>query len=126
MSPDPLHAAFDRFLSDRDEAALLAAIAEHGGRAPSIDLDCPVAHRICDVCLGGSGYRVVRVADPDDHTTKLYIYAMDSKALSFAKPGVPFRLQGEALWQWVEDELRSPTEDRVDWSRYDASLGNDA
>jgi hypothetical protein len=124
MNADPLHAAFERFLKDRDEAALLAAVHRSGGRAPSADEDTPVAHRIRDVLLGGSAYRVVRVADPDDRTTKLYIYPTD--APSFAQPGVPFALQGEALWQWVEDELHSPTEGRVDWRRYDPSLADDA
>ena len=68
---DPLHAAYERFVSDGDEAALLAAVRQHGGHAPSKELDTPVAHRICDVRLGGSGFRVVRVADPSDRTTKL-------------------------------------------------------
>src|SRR5688572_30793675 len=114
MTADALHVAFARFLSDRDAAALLAAVREHGGRAPSKDVDYPLSHRICDVRLGGSGFRVVRVADQDDHTTKLYIYPTGSP--SFTEPGVPFRLQGEALWQWLEDELRAPTEaeDSVD------------
>jgi hypothetical protein len=124
MAADPLHAAFERFLRDRDEAALLRAVREHGGRAPSKDLDCPVAHRICDIQLAGSGFRVVRVADLDDRTTKLYIYPTDSP--SFTQPGVPLRLQGEALWRWVDDELRCPTEGRVDWSHYDASLRDEA
>ena len=126
MAADPLHVAFERFLSDGDQAALLAAVREFGGRAPSKDLDSPVAHRICDVQLDGLGFRVVRVADPDDRTTKLYIYPTDSP--SFTQPGVPFRLQGEALWRWVEDELRSPADvdEQVDWSRYDPSLQHDA
>jgi hypothetical protein len=91
MKADPLHAAFESFLSGRDEAALLAAVQQYGGRAPSKGVDFPVAHRICDVQLGGSGFRVVRVFDPDDHTTKLFIYPTDHPL--FAQPGVPFRLQ---------------------------------
>src|SRR3954470_15565183 len=100
MAADPLHAAFERFLSDRDEAALLAAVRQFGGRAPSKDLDYPITHRIRDVRLGGSDFRVVRVADSDDRTTKLYIYPTDVPA---TQPGVPFQLQSEPLWRWVED-----------------------
>ena len=124
MAIDPLHTAFDRFLRDRDEEALLMAVREFGGKAPPEDLDCPVAHRICDVQLCGSGFRVVRVADREDRTTKLYIYPKDSKSLSFTRPGVPFRLQGDALWRWVDDELRHPRDidDRMNWRLYDPSL----
>jgi hypothetical protein len=124
MPTDPLHAAFERFLRDRDEAALLAVVHEHGGRAPSKEVHYPVAHRICDVRLGGSVFRVVRVADLDDHTTRLHIYLTDSPSLT--QPGVPFRLRGEALWRWLEDESKSPHDAPADWSRYDASLRGDA
>src|SRR5687768_13996152 len=120
MAADPLHTAFERFERDRDEEALLAAIREHGGRAPSKDVYFPVAHRSCDIRLGGTGVRVGRVADPDDRTTKLYIYPADSESLT--EPGVPFRLQGEGLWRWVEDEARSPSKGPVQWGRYDRSL----
>jgi hypothetical protein len=120
MAADPLHNAFERFLDDRDEAALLAAVRRYGGRAPSKDVDHPVAHRICDVQLDGSGFQVARVFDPDDKATKLYIYPTDSPSVT--QPGVPFRLQGAALQQWVEDESRSPTKGPVQWSRYEASL----
>jgi len=124
MAEDPLHAAFERFLSKRDEGAFLIAIQQFGGRAPSTDVDFPVAHRICDVQLDGSAFRVVRVFDPADHTAKLYIYPTDSP--SFASPGVPLQLGGAALQQWVEDELRSPADDRAEWSRYDPALRDDA
>lgn len=90
MSIDPLHMAFE------------------------------IAHRICDVKVGARGFRVVRVFDPDDDSTKLYIYRTDVPA--YTTPGVPFGLQGAALRHWAEGELRSPFEDRVDWSRCDESL----
>jgi hypothetical protein len=123
MPADQLQAAFERFLVDRDEFALLAAVHRHGGRAPSQGLDSPVAHRICDVHLVGSGYRVVRVFDPDDHSTKVFIYPTDSPAYDVL--GVPFALQGAALQRWVEDELKSPTRGPVRWSTYDPSLRDD-
>jgi|SRR5687768_10519442 hypothetical protein len=123
MPGDPLQAAFGRFLVDRDASALLAAVHRHGGRAPSQGLDSPVAHRICDVRLGGCGYRVVRVFDPDDHSTKVFIYPTDSPAYTVL--GVPFGLRGAALQRWVEDELKSPTRGPVRWSVYDPSLRDD-
>ncbi|WP_457426284.1 hypothetical protein [Roseateles sp. P5_E7] len=119
LTADPLQTAFERFLTDGDDAGLLAAVSEFGGRAPSEDLDCPIAHRICDVRLGQADFRVVRVADLGDRTTRLYIYPTVSAS---TQPGVPFALQGAALWRWIEDELQSPTDERVDLSRYDASL----
>lgn len=73
--------------------------------------------------LCGSTFRVVRVADPDDRTTRLYIYPTDVPSLT--ETGVPFRLQGEALWQWLEDESASPAKAPVDWTRYGASLPDD-
>jgi hypothetical protein len=123
MSTDPLQEAFERFLIDRDESALLAAVHRHGGRAPSRELDSPVAHRICDVQLGGSGYRVVRVFDPDDRSTKVFIYPTDSPA--YTALGVPLALQGGALQRWIEDELKSPTRGPVRWSSYDPLLRDD-
>jgi len=124
MAADPLHAAFERFLSDGDEGALLAAVQEFGGRAPSKDVAWPDAHRICDVRLGSSFFRVTRVLDTEDHTTRLYIYPTDVPSLD--QPGVPFRLQGDALRRWVEDETHSPTKGPARWSRYAASLQDDA
>jgi hypothetical protein len=124
MAADPLHAAIERFLGDRDERALLAAVQEYGGRAPSNDADWPDQHRICDVKLGGFFFRVTRVLDTVDHTSKLYIYPTDVPQLD--QPGVPFGLQGDALARWVEDETRSPTKGPVRWSRYLASLQDGA
>ena len=123
MAADPLQAAFERYLADCNESALLLAIQRYGGRAPSCDFDWPSAHRIGDISLGGSSYRVIRVFDPDDRSTRLYIYSTNSP--HNAEPGVPFRLQGEALQRWIEDELQLPTKAPVPWSRYDSSLSDD-
>ncbi len=100
---DFLDEAFARFTDDRDEAALLASIEQHGGEAPPKELDTPIAHRICDVCLGGVGYRVVRVYDRGDDSTKLFIYP--TKVPSYDRPGIPFERRGAALREWVEEEL---------------------
>jgi hypothetical protein len=113
MGVDLLAKAFERFTIDHDEAAFMAAIQQHGGHSPSSDLDCPIAHRIRDVSLGGDAYRVVRVYDVDNRTSRLYVYPSETPG---EQPGVPYELSGDALHQWVVDELNDPSDGDTDWS----------
>lgn len=121
---DDLQTAFEKFIVSGDETAMIAAVRRQGGRAPDPELDCPIAHRICDIELLGSPYRVVRVFDPDDESTQLFIYP--TSCPSFDQPGDPIGLQGEALRRWVTDELENPTTGPVDWTQYDPALVGDA
>ncbi len=115
MGVDLLAKAFERFTVDHDEAAFMAAIRQHGGHSPSSSLDYPMTHRIRDVSLGGDAYRVVRVYDVDDRTSRLYVYPSETPG---EQPGVPYELSEDALHQWVVDELNDPTDGDTDWSKY--------
>ena len=117
---DRLQQAFEQFQSDGNADRFLIAIFEFGGYPPDSELDTPIAHRICDVNLNDVGYRIVRVVDVDDRSTRLFIY--QTEIPNFKSSGVPYALQGDALFQWVMDELENPTEWEVDWGRYDPSL----
>lgn len=121
---DLLQEAFDLYLANGDAEALYDAVQRHGGRAPDRSLDCPISHRIGDIELHGRAFRVVRLADPDDRTTRLFIYPTENP--SDSHPGVPIALRGEALWRWIRDEMECPTEGETDWSRYVPSQSGDA
>src|SRR4051794_26098542 len=54
MAADPLHAAFERFLDDRDERALLDAVHQYSGCAPSMDAE------IVDASRAAAGVLTVR------------------------------------------------------------------
>ncbi|WP_425396630.1 hypothetical protein [Aeoliella sp.] len=115
MSQSPLQAAYETFLGTHDEHELLAAVELHGGIAPPQEADCPLAHRIHDIELCGSWYRVVRVVTLPEGNSDLLIYATDTPGKS---AGVPYSLTGEGLLRWVHDELNEPTEGKTNWSKY--------
>jgi hypothetical protein len=115
MNPKPLQIAFEKFLMDRDEAALLATVREHGGRPPPEKLREPFVHRICDIPLKGEAYRVARAYHRDDDTVEIFIFP--TKTPGFDVPGVPYALKGDGLRKWIEDELPRRRMN-VDWSQY--------
>ena len=112
---DLLAQAYEQFLTDADEALFKAAIVQHGGSAPSSELDCPIAHRIQDVLVCGDWYRIVRVYDPDDRSSRMFVYPTETPG---EQMGVPYELSGAALHQWVMDELKEPTDGDTDWTKY--------
>ncbi len=114
MVTDLLAQAYERYLTDEDEASLKAAILQYGGIAPSPDLDCPIAHRIRDMIVCGDWYRVVRVYNTDDRTCRILIYPTDTPG---QQAGVPYELSGEMLHRWVMDELQEPTDGATDWKQ---------
>jgi hypothetical protein len=109
-------AAWERFLADKDAAALLAAVRANPPLRRPVDADYPEYHRLRDVDLGGEAYRVCRLVDPDDGRERLFIEPTDVPA--FDSEGVPYWLRGEALRRWVRDETEYPADDETDWESY--------
>jgi len=108
MPSDPLTASYERYLDDHDEDALLSAIKLYGGFGPPEDLDCPLAHRICDIRISNADFRIVRIYNLDDRSSKLLIYPTDTPG---PQKGVPFEMQGDRLHKWVMDELATNDDD---------------
>ena len=113
--PHNLKDAYERFLRDNDEAALLAATEALPRHSLSNDVEYPEVHRICDIRLLGKTFRVCRLVDVDDGEVRVFI-----EPTSFAsdEPGVPYWLQGERLLGWIRDETESPSKGPVNWDAY--------
>ena len=90
--------AWEQFLSDADGTALVAALRSLPTRGPLRDVGYPEYHRLCDVELCGSAYRVSRLVDPDDGRERLFISPTDHP--DYHARGVPYWLQGAALARW--------------------------
>ena len=118
MASDPLTLAYSQFLDDGDVTSFLEAISQHGGRAPSDDVDYPHSHRICDVTLDSRGFRICRVYDVDDRSSRLFVFPSDYVS---DHTGVPFWLTGDALHRWVVDEAESPAKAEIDWEQFRAN-----
>ena len=120
MDISPLQSAYESYLCTHDDAALLSAIQTHGGNPPPEEVDAPLVHRINDIQLDGTWFRIVRVVSLPTGTTELLIYPTDCGS---DNPGVPYCLTGEGLLRWVHDELNSEADDwdtwpATDWSKY--------
>ena len=120
METSPLQSAYESYLGTHDDAVLLTAIQAYGGDPPPEDIDTPLVHRINDIQLHGTWFRVVRVVSLPAGNTKLLIYQTDCGS---DVPGVPYSLTGQRLLRWVHDELSSEADDldtyrETDWSRY--------
>jgi hypothetical protein len=99
--------AFERFLRDHDAAALLAA-AGPAREEPPGQAEFPEVHRLCDVVVGGNGWRVARVVDVVTGESRLFVEETD---VPLPEPGVPYSLQGDALLEWVRAETESPSDE---------------
>ena len=107
--------AYQRFLRDNDEAALLAAIGALPRHLLSKDVEYPEVHRICDIRLLGKTFRVCRLVDVEDGEVRVFI-----EPTSFAsdEPGVPYWLQGERLLEWIREETECTSKGPSDWDAY--------
>ena len=112
-----LKMAFEQFLVDQDASALVAELRFNRCRPPK-DASYPNLHRVLDFIHESNGYRVTRLVAADSED--IFIESSD-----FANPdetGVPYRLQGLQLRQWMDDatEKRAPelNSGEVDWGYY--------
>jgi hypothetical protein len=109
--------AWEQFLADSDEGALLAVIRRQPRRPPPQDVDYPEWHRVCDVQLCGEPYRVLRLVDVVDGEERLFA-APGTTPEGEKRGGVPYWLQGEALLHWITDETARPAKGPIDWEQY--------
>jgi hypothetical protein len=115
VKTDVIRRAWERYLVDGDAVALLTAVREQRcGPLPGAEY--PELHRICDIDLCGRAYRVLRYVDRAGGDPELFLVPTDVPGLD--QPGVPYWLQGNALIQWIHDEIERPAEDQVDWEQY--------
>jgi hypothetical protein len=106
--------AWERFLAGGDGSALLNTFRYQA--ATGVDAKYPALHRLRDVLLEGAAYRVCRQVDLESGQERLFIDRTDVPDCD--GEGVPYRLQGDALLAWVEDELEHPAKGEVDWDAY--------
>jgi hypothetical protein len=108
--------AWEQYLVDNDAVALLALLQSLPTRKPLREATYPIHHRLCDIELGGRGYRVTRLVDLDDGRERLFIEPTDVP--HYGETGVPYWLQGSGLIRWIRDEEALPTDDEIDWESY--------
>lgn len=108
----PLRVAYEKYLHDCNVAQFANAIEQHGGIEPPPEVDLPIVHRICDVYLEDKWYRIVRVYDLSSREWDMLVYATNA---GNDQLGVPYRLQGSGLHQWVIDELAIASDEDSDW-----------
>jgi hypothetical protein len=111
-----LKKAWEEYLNSSDSDALLSAIERHANPVP-LGATYPNFHRVCDLQIGFTSFRVSRLA-ADSET--IFISPCDTP--NFARTGVPYWLQGEQLQRWIrletglEEDDRFQAEADVDWN----------
>lgn len=82
--------------------------------------DYPQHHRLCDIRLHGEPFRVTRCVICGE---RLHAFRIANGAWG-SRSGVPLWLQGEALQQWIADELAAQEDEEksvdspTDWDQY--------
>lgn len=107
--------AWEKYLDDANESALLSAIESNKSKIPDT-FDYPYVHRICDIKLNGKPFRVVRVVDIKKKVIMLSINPTNTPR--FQESGVPYELKGEKLFKWIEAEEENPSKEDTDWNVY--------
>ena len=107
--------AWQKFLNDRNEEELKEQI-DNNPIDISINAEYPYFHRLQDISLCGSTYRVNRLFDSETHTEEIIIE--ETSHPRFDEPGVPGWLTGDKLQKWIIDEVREPAKGPVSWEKY--------
>ena len=107
---------WEAFARDGNAAPVLAFLRAH----PQTGVPCghgyPALHRVRDVMLGDTPYRLSRCSICDE---ELSLAAIDPPtAARLDDAGVPYWLTGERLRDWVEDERRQPSKGPIDWEQW--------
>jgi hypothetical protein len=118
MSPwrTELRATWERYLRDGQAEPLARFLASHPEAVRACGHTYPLLHRIRDVVAGDAAYRVLRCAACDEDLT------IQPIAAELARPdddGVPYRLTGPRLRQWVVEETEHESDGPVDWRNYE-------
>jgi len=109
-----LKEALQVFFDSDDKTQLAEFIADNACLNINMDGEYPDEHRIIDLRIGDSCYRIGRLSSQNDLLSIEKI--PDSKF--HEEPGVPFWLEGESLRQWVMKEKEEPSKGPVDWEKY--------
>ncbi len=108
-----IKAALESFLDKSDPNSLQHLLTDNSVVCAGVNGDYPNLHRIMDILIGKSWYRVCRKASADEQLFFVPIDAPDNTV-----PGVPLWLEGEQLRKWIEDEEAEPSEGPINWDKY--------
>ena len=113
--------AYTQFLEDSNAESFLSVIESHGGYDEDTGLDYPFVHRINEIYLDGTVYRIIRTYDVETRDSKLFVYPTDIAEKHAGTPGVPHELKGNDLHQWILDESDKPLDvdnEKTNWEHY--------
>ncbi|QOV91196.1 hypothetical protein [Humisphaera borealis] len=110
-----LKLAWERYLADGNAAQLLHLLQTASDAKRCIHA-YPSLHRICDIIVEKHPYRVMRCVACNE---TLFIEPISFEVAKLDQPGVPYRLNGDRLRQWVSDETLYAPKEVVDWAKYD-------
>lgn len=104
--------ALFRYIESGHVSELREILVSHPNLVSGGSGDYPDVHRLMDVVIDGSGFRVCRRIS-------------DGKSIRFAPindisnvPGVPLWLSGERLILWAAHEEENPADSPFDWIQY--------
>lgn len=89
---------WDSYLQDNSTTHFLAVSEKLSFKIPAI-YKYPSLHRICDVEISGSPYRVMRLV-----FHKEFIFINPCEIPNYDNPGVPYWLTGQSLTNWIQDQ----------------------
>ncbi|HEX8915684.1 MAG TPA: hypothetical protein VF796_25240 [Humisphaera sp.] len=94
-----LKTAWEAYLRDADPATLAEAVAADADARAPCDHPFPWAHRLSDVTLHGTPYRVMRCAACDE---ALFFFPIPPDRAG-GESGVPYWVTGRQLRRWADD-----------------------
>lgn len=112
-SQEELKSSLKIFLELGDADPLEETIAAFPDLCGELVGEYPDLHRIADIRIGESCFRVCRKTSCNERITLVPIEeAIDTIT------GVPLWLEGEQLRRWVQHESSEPTKGPTDWTKY--------
>jgi hypothetical protein len=95
---------------------LLTRWISENGSSESCGHKYPYCHRVRDIELNGSFYRITRCVTCGE---AVRLMPIEPKVAYVTEQGVPLGLTGPRLMSWIADEVRSPTKGPQDWGKYE-------
>lgn len=104
--------ALFRYIESGDVSELREILVSHPNLVSGGAGDYPDVHRLMDVVIDGSGFRVCRRISEGESICFAPINDISNV------PGVPLWLTGERLTLWAAQEEENPADSPFDWIHY--------